>query len=76
MSDKGEQQALSTATANSDDRAMLTKAQEIVDLFQTAIKLGYSITFSLEQMRVLIAICEEGYLIKERKSRGKRKRSA
>jgi glucose uptake protein GlcU len=44
---------------------MLTKAEEIVDLFQTAIRLGYSITFSPEQMRVLVAICEEGYLIKQ-----------
>lgn len=43
------------------------KAQEIVDLFQTAIKLGYSVSFTPEQMKLLITICEEGYLVKERK---------
>jgi hypothetical protein len=67
MSGKDEQQALSTATAGDDIRAMLNKADEIVKLLQTAVDLGYSITFSPEQLRVLIAICEEARLIKQGK---------
>lgn len=49
-----------------DDRELLTRAQEIVELFQRAIKLGYSITFTPEQLRTLLTICEEGHLIKDK----------
>lgn len=59
MSDK-----LSTATANVEDRAILEKAEELMRLFQDAIRLGYSITFTPEQLQALIAICESGHLIK------------
>jgi hypothetical protein len=55
---------LSTSVAADDDRELLAKAQEISELFKRAVELGYSITFSPEQLKLLIAICEEGHLIK------------
>jgi hypothetical protein len=58
---------LSTSVAAEDDRALLEKAQEIAELFKRAVELGYSITFSPEQLKLLIAICEEGHLIKTSK---------
>lgn len=64
-----EKEALSTVTANVDDRAMLTKADELVRLFQDAIKLGYSITFTPEQLQALVTICENGYLVKQEKEK-------
>jgi hypothetical protein len=46
---------------------LLEKAGEMMRMFEAAIKLGYSISFSPEQLKLLIAICEEGYLVKSRK---------
>ena len=62
--DKG----LSTARAAKEDRDLLAKAQEVAELFQRAVKLGYSITFSPEQLKLLIAICEEARLTKSQES--------
>ncbi len=41
------------------DRELLAKAQEIAELFQRAVKLGYSIVCTPEQLTLLIKICEE-----------------
>lgn len=60
--------ALSTQVAEKEDLELLTRAQEMVELFQRAIKLGYSITFTPEQLRVLLTVCEEGHLTKEKSS--------
>lgn len=59
--------ALSTATASGDVREMLSKAQEIMRLFQDAIELGYLIEFTPEQWQALITICEAGYLVKQKR---------
>lgn len=69
MPDKPPERGLSTVVASKEDRKLLDKAQEIVDLFRDAIRLGYSITFSPEQMQLLIAICEEGHLIKAKREK-------
>lgn len=56
--------ALSTAVASDDDIQMLAKAQEIAELFQRAVKLGYSISMSPEQMKTVIEILECAQLVK------------
>lgn len=55
---------LSTVTTNAEDSETITKLEELLKLFRDAIRLGYSITFTPEQMKALIVICEHGYLIK------------
>jgi hypothetical protein len=59
-------ETLSVNVTSHEDRELLTKAQEIVELFQRAIHLGYSISFSPEQMKALLAICENGCLVKSK----------
>lgn len=61
-------QQLSTVTTNAEDSETITKLEELVKLFKDAIKLGYSITFTPEQMKALIVICENGWLIKSKSS--------
>ncbi len=46
---------------------LMQKAQEIMELFQRAIKLGYSISLSPEQMKTFVEICELAELIKGEK---------
>lgn len=58
---------ISTEVVSNEDQKMLAKAAEIFDLFKTASELGYSVTFSPEQLRALVTICEEGYLYKPKK---------
>lgn len=65
MKDADNQTGLSTATADAESRELLTQANEIAELFKRAVELGYSITFSPEQLKLLIKICEEGHLIKK-----------
>lgn len=60
-------EALSKSVVYNENREMLEKAQEIVALFQDAIKLGYAISFSPDQLKTLVAICENGYLYKPTK---------
>jgi hypothetical protein len=55
---------LSTATASADDRELLNKAQEILDLFKTADRLGWTLVLPPEKYRILINILESGDLMK------------
>jgi hypothetical protein len=56
--------ALSANPASPEDRDLLNKAQEILELMQRAYKLGYSLTLPPEQMKTVIEIFENGHLIK------------
>lgn len=49
----------------SEDIATLGRAQEIVELLQRAVKLGYSITFAPEQLRLVVKLLEEATLQKQ-----------
>lgn len=61
--------ALSTSVVSKEDRELLDKAQEIAELFQRAVRLGYSISMSPEQMSTVVAILECAELVKlEKKS--------
>lgn len=55
---------LSTATASADDREMLKKAQEILELFKTADKLGWTLVLPPDKYRIIIDILESGELMK------------
>lgn len=55
---------ISASVAGEEDRELLNKAQEMVELFQRAIKLGYSISFAPDQLKTLLEICENGCLVK------------
>jgi hypothetical protein len=55
---------LSTATASAEDRDLLNKAQEILELFKTADKLGWTLVLPPEKYKVIIEILESGELMK------------
>lgn len=55
---------ISTATASSEDRDLLHKAQEILELFKTADKLGWTLVLPPEKYKVIIQILESGELMK------------
>jgi hypothetical protein len=56
--------ALSTVTASSEDRELLMNAQEILELFKTADKLGWTLVLPPEKYKILIDILESGELLK------------
>lgn len=55
---------LSTATANAEDRDLLNRAQALLDLLRDAERLGWSLTLSPDQYRLVIEILESGELHK------------
>ena len=63
-------EALTTATANAEDRELLNKAQELLELFKTADKLGWTLVLPPEKYKILIEILESGDL---RKVKGRSK---
>lgn len=48
--------------------ALMRKAQEIAELLQRAIKLGYSISMPPEQMQIVVEILECADLVKIKRS--------
>lgn len=57
---------LTTATASSEDRELLNKATEILDLLKTAYELKWSLVLSPDKMKMLIDILENAELTKVR----------
>lgn len=57
---------LSTVVVSAEDRALLDKAQELLDLLKRAHQLGWTLTLPPEQMKTLIDILENADLEKRR----------
>jgi hypothetical protein len=55
---------LSTATASADDRELLSKAQEILELFKTADRLGWTLVLPPDKYKIIIELLESGDLVK------------
>jgi len=55
---------LRTATASAEDRELLNKAQEILELMKTADKLGWTLVLPPEKYKIIIEILESGDLMK------------
>jgi hypothetical protein len=58
---------LSKEVFTQEDRDLLDKATELFKLFQDAIKLGFSISFTPDQLKELVEICEAGYMFRPEK---------
>jgi hypothetical protein len=55
---------LSTATASADDRELLSKAQEILELFKTADRLSWTLVLPPDKYKIIIELLESGDLVK------------
>lgn len=62
----GEETQLSMATASKEDREICDRAQAVLDLLRDAYVLGWTLTLSPEQYKVVIEILESGSLQKRK----------